>query len=30
MPHNVVFGRGIVNDIKAEFRRLEESQGHYH
>ena len=27
MPHNVIFGRGIVNDIKAEFRRLEESQG---
>jgi hypothetical protein len=27
IPHNVIFGRGIVNDVKAQFRRLEESLG---
>ncbi len=27
IPHNVIFGQGIVNDIKVQFRRLEESQG---
>ena len=27
IPHNVIFGRGIVNDVKVQLRRLEESQG---